>query len=71
MTLSASATETQYSFEAYLKYDTEPDQRYELVDGILELMNPPTFRHILICDFLRDTFKAEIDCLQLPWLAIR
>ncbi|MEM8675956.1 MAG: Uma2 family endonuclease [Cyanobacteria bacterium P01_G01_bin.67] len=71
MTLSASATETQYSFEDYLKYDAEPDHRYELVDGKLELMNPPTFRHILICDFLRDTFKAEIKRLQLPWLAIR
>jgi Uma2 family endonuclease len=60
-----------YSFEEYLKYEAEPDNRYELVDGRLELMNPPTFRHILICDFIRDAFKAEINRLELPWLAIR
>ena len=60
-----------YSFEEYLEYDKDPDNRYELVDGKLELMNPPTFRHILICDFIRDAFKAEINRLQLPWLAMR
>ena len=60
-----------YSFEEYLRYEDDPDNRYELVDGRLELMNPPTFRHILICDFIRDAFKAEINRLKLPWLAIR
>ena len=25
----------------------------------------------LICDFIRDALKAEINRLQLPWLAIR
>ena len=65
-----ATTKSLYSFEEYLKHE-EPDNRYELVDGKLELMNPPTFRHILICDFIRDAFKAEINRLKLPWLAIR
>ena len=60
-----------YSFEEYLQWDKDPDNRYELIDGKLELMNPPTFRHILICDFIRDAFKAEINGLKLPWLAMR
>jgi len=68
--MTATTQKSLYSFEEYLKHD-DPDNRYELVDGKLELMNPPTFRHILICDFVRDAFKAEINRLQLPWLAMR
>ena len=60
-----------YSFEEYLQNQGDRDNRYELVDGKLELMNPPTFRHILICDYIRDAFKTEINRLQLPWLSIR
>ena len=69
--MAAITTKSLYSFEEYLRYEEDPDRRYELVDGRLELMNPPTFRHILICDFIRDTFKVEINRLKLPWLAIR
>lgn len=69
--MTITTPQTEYSFEEYLQYDRDPDNRYELVNGKLELMNPPTFRHILICDFIRDAFKAEINRLQLPWLAIR
>ena len=68
--MTATTPKSLYSFEEYLEHN-DPDNRYELVDGKLELMNPPTFRHILICDFIRDAFKAEIDRLQLPWLAMR
>lgn len=59
-----------YTFEEYLKYD-DPDNRYELVDGKLELMNPPTFRHLLISDFIQDSLKAEIRSLGLPWLCFK
>ncbi len=69
--MTALTSQSIYSFEEYLSYEEDPDNRYELVDGKLILMNPPTFRHILICDFIRDTFKAEINRLQLPWLSIR
>lgn len=69
--MTATTKTNLYSFEEYLQYEGEPDNRYELVDGKLEFMNPPTFRHILICDFIRDAFKTEINRLKLPWLAIR
>ena len=69
--MTSTTPKSLYSFEEYLRYDKDPDNRYELVDGKLELMNPPTFRHILICDFIRDALKAEIKRLQLPWLSIR
>ncbi|MGD1920611.1 MAG: Uma2 family endonuclease [Pleurocapsa sp.] len=69
--MTTTTSKNLYSFEEYLQHELDPDNRYELVDGKLELMNPPTFRHILICDFIRDAFKAEINRLQLPWLAMR
>ena len=69
MTVTAQAN--LYSFEEYITHDSNPDSRDELVDGRIEIMTPPTFLHILICDLIRDALKAEIDRLQLPWLATR
>lgn len=69
--MTTTTPKALYSFEEYLQHGQDPDQRYELVDGKLELMNPPTFRHILICDFIRDALKGEINRLKLPWLATR
>lgn len=69
--MSVTTAERLYSFEEYLAFDDGTDNRYELVDGRLELMNPPTFRHLLIVDFLQDNFKAEIRRLGLPWLCFR
>ncbi|MCT7950276.1 Uma2 family endonuclease [Ancylothrix sp. C2] len=64
-------TQRLYSFEEYLKYDDDTDKRYELVDGRLELINPPTFRHLLIAEFINNTFDAEINRLNLPWLCFQ
>ncbi len=69
--MTAISQQTLYSFEEYLDYQDEPDKRYELVDGKLELMNPPTFRHILIAKFIERELDREINRLKLPWLAIR
>jgi Uma2 family endonuclease len=69
--MTTTTQKSLYSFEEYLKYEAEPDNRYELVDGKLELMNPPTFRHILIAKFIERELEREINRLQLPWLAIR
>jgi len=69
--MTAIQTQRLYSFEEYLTYDDGTDNRYELVDGRLGLMNPPTFRHLLIADFIQDAFKAEIKRLGLPWLCLR
>jgi len=60
-----------YTFEEYLNYDDGTNNRYELVDGRLELMNPPTFRHLLIAKFAEQIFDAEIKRLSLPWLCFR
>ncbi len=59
------------SFEDYLQYDDGTDNRYELVQGRLEFMNPPTIRHLLIADFIRDSLKAEINRKNLPWLCFK
>ncbi|MBF2014791.1 MAG: Uma2 family endonuclease [Rivularia sp. T60_A2020_040] len=69
--MTQTTTKSIYSFEEYLTYDDGTDNRYELIDGKLELMNPPTFRHLLISDFLADSFKAEIKKLKLPWMCFR
>ena len=68
--MTAITTKDRYTFEEYLQHD-DPDNRYELVNGRLEIMTPPTFLHILICDLIRDALKAEIDRLKLPLIATR
>ncbi|MEH2236181.1 Uma2 family endonuclease [Nostoc sp.] len=62
---------TSITFEEYLTYDDGSDFHYELVDGKLELMNPPTIQHFLIVDFLDTALKAEIKRCSSPWLCFR
>ncbi|MBC1219048.1 Uma2 family endonuclease [Nostoc sp. UCD121] len=62
---------TSITFEEYLTYDDGNGFHYELVDGKLELMNPPTIEHFLIVDFLDTAFKAEIKRCSSPWLCFR
>ena len=69
--MTQTTTKELYSFEEYLNYDDGTDNRYELIDGKLELMNPPTFRHLLISDFIADSFKTQIKNLKLPWMCFR
>ncbi|MEM6351782.1 MAG: Uma2 family endonuclease [Cyanobacteria bacterium P01_D01_bin.14] len=65
------AQDKSYSFEEYVAHLTQSEQRYELVDGSLVEMNPPTFRHLLIAKFLEKQFDAKIQSGQQPWLAFR
>ncbi|MEH2052577.1 Uma2 family endonuclease [Nostoc sp.] len=62
---------TKLTFEEYLTYDDGSGFHYELVDGRLELMNPPTIQHFLIVAFLDTALIAEIQRLSLPWLTFR
>ncbi|MDZ7965788.1 MAG: Uma2 family endonuclease [Nostoc sp. DedSLP03] len=62
---------TSITFEEYLTYDDGNGFHYELVDGKLELMNPPTIEHFLIVDFLDTAFKAEIKRYNSTWLSFR
>jgi Uma2 family endonuclease len=65
-----------YSFEDYCCYNDNTDNRYELVDGKLEIMTPPSFRHLLIADKIRAilneaiaTEKLSLFCL--PEMGVR
>ena len=60
--------EKLYRFEEYLNYNDGTANRYELVDGRLELMNSPTVRHFLIAKVLEQCFDGEIQKQGLPWL---
>jgi Uma2 family endonuclease len=62
---------TSITFEEYLTYDDGTGFHYELVDGRLELTNPPTIQHFLITKFLEQGLNAEIKRLSLPWLCFR
>jgi Uma2 family endonuclease len=66
-----STAVTHLTFDEYLKYDDGTDNRYELVNGELVLMNPPTVRHTIIIKFLEKKFDAEIERLGLPWIPLR
>lgn len=66
-----SAAVGQFSFEDYLLYNDGTDSHYELVDGELVLMNPPTGQHSLILKFLERTIDQEIKRLGLPWVSLR
>ncbi|PPT10624.1 hypothetical protein CKA32_000976 [Geitlerinema sp. FC II] len=56
----------QFSFEEYCSLG-DSDSRYELVNGALELMNPPRVGHFFIAKFLEQWLEAEIQRLQRPW----
>ncbi|MBW4454687.1 MAG: Uma2 family endonuclease [Nostoc indistinguendum CM1-VF10] len=64
---------TSITFEEYLTYDDGNGFHYELVDGKLELMNPPTIEHFLIAKFLEQLLDAEIKrcSSSSPWLSFR
>ncbi|MBD2346355.1 Uma2 family endonuclease [Anabaena subtropica] len=62
---------TNLTFEEYLTYDDGSGFSYELVDGRLELMNPPTIEHFLIAKFLEQLLDTEIKRLSLSWLTFR
>ena len=66
-----TTTKTKFTFEEYLTYNDGTDNRYELEDGELILMNPATGRHALIIYFLNNAFVAEINRLNLPWVALQ
>lgn len=66
-----STQEHLYSFEQYCNYDDGTDNRYELVDGKLEVINPPTVRHFLITKYLEKVFDQEITRKILPWVCFK
>lgn len=71
MTIAPELTKTKLTFEEYLKYDDGTDNPYELVDGELVPMHPPTGRDALIIRKITRLLEAEFDRLELPWLAFQ
>jgi Uma2 family endonuclease len=64
--------EKLYSFEEYCHYhNSDDDNYYELFEGKLLLMNPPTIRHFLIAKLLEQTFDQQIQQSSLPYLCFR
>ena len=59
------------TFEEYLTYDQETDNRYELVDGELIMVPLPTADHSDEIDLLLEVFRAEINQQKLLWKAKR
>ncbi|MGL5193662.1 MAG: Uma2 family endonuclease [Chroococcales cyanobacterium] len=59
------------SFEDYLQYDDGSANRYELVNGKLEVMNPPRLEHFLIARFLEKALEAEINRKSLEWICFK
>jgi len=69
--MAISTTAAPFTFENYVAYDDGSENRYELVDGELVAMTPPTFRHMLIAKFVEQCLDAEIDRLGLGWFCLR
>lgn len=69
--MTSSIAANPMSFEDYAAYDDGTEKRYELVDGVLIEMNPPTFRHMLIAKFIEQCLDAEIQRLGRQWLCFR
>ncbi len=69
--MTQTTTKAKLTFEEYLSYDDGTDNRYELEDGELILMNLPTFHHAFIIRFLANKFESEITRLNLPWLTLQ
>ncbi len=69
--MTIKTREKRLTFEEYLTYEDGTDNKYELILGKLELMNPPTVRHFLIAKFLEQTFDREIQKKSLNWLCFR
>jgi Uma2 family endonuclease len=65
-----AVTTQKLTFEEYLTYEDGTDTRYELVDGELVAMSLGTGQHGMIIDFLTSQFKAAIDQMKQPWVAM-
>lgn len=58
------------TFQDYLTYTPDAEGRYELVDGTLITMPPPTWLHLLIAKFLVNQFDRAIAQLGEHWTAL-
>lgn len=59
------------SFEDYIDFCSQANERYELVREELVRMTPPTWLHIRIAKFLEQVFDAAIQHIGYNWEAFR
>ncbi len=64
-------TSVKFSYEDYLNYNDDTDNRYELVRGRLNKLTPPSVRHLLIAKFIERKLDDLINRLDLPLVALR
>ncbi len=69
--VTQAAFRPRLSFEEYVDFCAQTNERYELVHGELKKITPATWQHILIAQFLEQSFNSEIKRLQAAWIAIR
>ncbi len=59
-----------YTFEEYLNYHDDTDDKYELVNGELKVIPIASGLHALILCLIFNILEAEIDRLQQQWKAM-
>ncbi|NEP16663.1 MAG: Uma2 family endonuclease [Leptolyngbya sp. SIO4C1] len=64
---AADAAPPRYTVADYRSYEDGSGQRYELVDGHLEALVSPSFKEVLIAQFLKKEFDQQIEQLAQPW----
>lgn len=69
--MTATLFNPRLSFEEYIDFCAQTDERYELVRGELRLMTPPDWQHVKIAKFLERLFDVEIEKMAQPWEAFR
>jgi Uma2 family endonuclease len=65
------ATDRRMTLQEFLTYDDGTDTRYELLQGELIPMSPPTWLHLRIARYLEGAFNREIERLGLDWEAFQ
>lgn len=69
--MTQAAAKPRVSFEEYIDFCAQTDERYELVRGELVKMTPPTWQHNKIAKFLERILDAAIEQAGYPWEAFR
>ncbi|NEO55122.1 MAG: hypothetical protein F6K54_19795 [Okeania sp. SIO3B5] len=59
-----------YTFAEYSQYQDSTDNKYELVNGELISLTPPSGIHALILTFLFQEFYREVIRINAPWQVI-
>ncbi|MEO1400922.1 MAG: Uma2 family endonuclease [Cyanobacteria bacterium J06635_1] len=58
----------RYSCEEYVeRYYTSADTRYELANGCLQSLPSPSFKELLLAQFLKKELEQLIDASERPW----